>query len=552
MQHVLCAGAVYGIGEEIFVDAFKACWEGSPAPMPLLASNGENVLPTVHADDLVEMIARLLSADVCPLVAEQTRHMLAIDNGRNTLQQLLSSVSAEMSSGEVITLSEDETLLLSNNDIVAIHQVMEPAAADVLMKGKWTCREGLVANISKVVEQFKKAHHLSPCRMVVHGPPLSGKTRLVDELSSYYGIPVVDIQAAIAEAAQMPEEQRLMPEWAELMTEGEEGEKAFTDIKEVPLEVLQSVVQWKLSDRQYVCRGWILDSFPDTKSYATAIFAVPPPEVPEGEDPPEVEEGTPPELDQRFCPTNVVWLECDEEQAMKRFEALEDVDRKGPYADEETFREALAAYNTLQDGAAGEAGGKPAKGAAPTEPEASARVFFEQAAQEGLLLCTQPGTWPDTSQAIREAVGPPKNFKGPGHLLSDDWVEPVEEVIVDNPLPVPPKIAAIRKRNSEKEANKATEEEVAENRALFEGATPLREHLLQVAMPAVTESLVLACEEQPADPIDFVRKFLFDYEERDNRAKVAKSREIKAKAKADVAKAKADQEKAKRDTKAKK
>ena len=54
--------------------------------------------------------------------------------------------------------------------------------------------------------------------------------------------------------------------------------------------------------------------------------------------------------------------------------------------------------------------------------------------------------------------------------------------------------------------------QIAENRALYEGATPLREHLLDVAMPAVTEALVLACEEQPKDPIAFVCKFLFDYE----------------------------------------
>lgn len=126
------------------------------------------------------------------------------------------------------------------------------------------------------------------------------------------------------------------------------------------------------------------------------------------------------------------------------------------------------------------------------------------------------------------------------------------QVIIDEPLQVPPQIAAIRQRKADKTANKAKDDEIAENQTLFEGAAPLRQHLLEVAMPAVTEALVLTCEEQPGDPIDFIQKFLFDYEERDNRARVAKSREVKAKAKADIAKDKAEQARLKREGKAKK
>lgn len=252
-----------------------------------------------------------------------------------------------------------------------------------------------------------------------------------------------------------------------------------------------------------------------------------------------------------FRPSKVIWLECADEELTKRFEALEEADRTGSYADEEAFQAKLAEYQALQEGAAPETTGKPAKGAVATEPDKSARELFEKAAPE-VVMKTEPGAWPDTSKAIREAIGQPQNFHGPGHLLSDDWVEPVEEVIIDEPLAVPPKIAAIRKLKAEKEGNKSRDDEIKENQTLFDGAAPLRQHLLEVAMPAVTEALVLACEEQPADAIEFVQKFLFEYEERENRAKVAQARELKAKAKADIAKEKAEQEKAKREGKAKK
>jgi len=549
-SHVLCAGALYGLGEELFYDAFKECWEGAAAPMPLLPSEGANVLPTVHVDDLVSMVGRLLLPTTCPLVAEQTRHMLAVDNGRNSLIDILGKMSQHMSTGEVVTLSEDDTLLLSNNDFLAIHQVMEPAAADILMDGHWKSREGLVANIDSVVEQFKAAQGLAQCRLIVNGPPLSGKTRLAEELSSYYSVPVIDVQEAIKEAAGMPEESWASPEWGQLIT-GEEEERKVLDVKDVPPEALRSVLHWKLGLQEYACRGWVLDNFPLTNTQAKAVFAVPPPEVPDGEDPPEVDPEAVPVLEAGFCPTNVISLECDDEAITTRWESIEEGERSPEYADEETFQATLAAYRALEAGEAAEPTGKPAKGAAPIEVDMLAARLWEKALPEGAFLSMAPGSWPDTSQAMREAIGAPTNFLGPGHLLSDDWVEPVEEVIVETPLPVPPRIAEIRKQKADELADKSSQDEIAENRALYEGATPLREHLLDVAMPAVTEALVLACEEQPKDPIAFVCKFLFDYEERDNRTKVAKSREIKAKAKADIVKKKEEEDKAKREGKQK-
>lgn len=408
------------------MDAFKACWEGKPAPMPLLPSNGENVLPTIHSSDLVTMVTRLLTPEICPTVAAQTRHMLAVDNGRSTLQQLLRTVSQTMSSGEVEVLSEDDTLLLSN-DFLAIHQCMEPAAADILMKGHWSCRSGMVAEVDMLVSQFKSAHGLVPCRLIVNGPPLCGKTRLTQELASYYSVPIIDIQQAVVEASAVPEEARPMEEWGALASENEEGERTVVALADVPPEVLPSVVQWKLRQKEYSCRGWILDAFPTNKTVATAIFAVPPPDVTEGEEPPPEEDPPkPPELHTEIAPSNVIWMECDDDALVARFVKLEDAERREGYTDdEETFRAAIASYRTMEGGEPEDTGGK--KGA-PAEVEASARELFQEASPDGMVVTQPVGLWPDTSAGVREHLGAPMNFAGPGHLLSDDWVEPVEEV----------------------------------------------------------------------------------------------------------------------------
>lgn len=534
--HVLSAGVLYGLGEDHFYDAFKASWEGKPVPMPLLPSNGENILPTIHIDDLVMGVTRLLDPETCGAVSSASRHMLAVDHGKSSVRAMLEAVSMEMSHGEVQTLSEDETLLLKNNDFFSIHQVMEPAALDLLLDGHWRYQGGLIANIKALTEEFKTKHNLPPQRLIVTGPPLSGKTRLVSELSSYYGLPVLDestIQAAFLEAASLPEEEYKHPEWGSLAPPESEEEGATRRPIEVSAvsdpELLGSLVRWKLSSKEYGCSGWILDHFPLTKSQADAIFLKPPPTLPEGEEPPAEE--PPKELEPAFAPNKVFWLEADDDYLNARRAALEPSQQVEGYTDDEAaFQGKVSEYRASQEG-----------------EDSSRKLFESETMGEGVFMELAPGSWPDTSVEAREALGPPKNFSGPGHLLSDDWVAPMEENVVDEPLPVPPAIAAIRGEKAEKLANKARDAEIAENQSLYEDAMPLREHLLKVAMPAVTEALVLTCEEQPADPIDFVQRFLFDYEERENRNTVAKAREVKAAAAAKKAAAEAEAARAERE-----
>jgi len=532
--HVLVAGALYGLGEEnMFYDAFQACWEGKPAPMPMLGSEGENVLPMIHVEDLACGVARLLHEDTCPQVSQVCRHMLAVDHGKSSVRQLLASVSDAMSTGQVQTLSEDETLLLENNDFFSIHSSMEPAAFDVLLTGHWQCKQGFVENMPALVDQFKQHHGLAASRVVVYGPPLSGKTRCVAELASYYGLPLVDLQAAFAEAAALPEEQWLVPEWGTLVT-GEEGEvKTPVAVADVAPELLKSVAQWKLGQKQYACSGWILDAFPATKPQAEALFVKPPPVVPEGEEPPEVDPEAPPDMQTGVLPTRVICLTAEQEELTKRFQELPDEERVEGYTgkeDEEGYLTKVAEWRAAQE-----------------DPEGAPTAFLKANLAEGVVVEHPIGEWPDTTAGVREALGAPPNFAGPGHLLSDDYVPPVVDVPVDKPLPVPSKIAALRGEKANTAANMATEAEIAENQQLYQECMPLREHLLEVAMPAVTEALVLCCEEQPGDSVDFVQKFLFDYEERENRANVSKARETKARETKAKAEEKAAKEKAERE-----
>ncbi len=45
----------------------------------------------------------------------------------------------------------------------------------------WLCKDGLVANIGKVAQEFCDVNDLRPIKIYVNGPPLSGKTTLAKE-----------------------------------------------------------------------------------------------------------------------------------------------------------------------------------------------------------------------------------------------------------------------------------------------------------------------------------------------------------------------------------
>lgn len=55
--YVVCAGIVYGNGEETLFPMFKRAWTGSELPV---VGEGNNLLPMVHAADLATTIKRVI------------------------------------------------------------------------------------------------------------------------------------------------------------------------------------------------------------------------------------------------------------------------------------------------------------------------------------------------------------------------------------------------------------------------------------------------------------------------------------------------------------
>jgi len=452
-----------------------------------------------------------------------------------------------MGTGEVAVMSEDQTLLLSNSEIFSINLRMEPAAVDVLLNRKWRCRDGPISNLNRLIEEFITLKGVRSMRILIGGAPCSGKTRLANELSSYYDVPVIDFDGTVVEAIECGGNE----EWGALATAGEGNTKMYPAWKDITPDQQIEMLKWKMETNSSRYRGWIIDDWPPTTSLAEQLFtkAVKGAEV--------VPDAPLPELVDHLAPTKILIIDAEDDVLKERWAKLDKMALGHAYQTEESYLAAITTWRELQAGKVPEpvAPAKGAKGAPPPVAvvEIAWRDLFDKLVPERIVVCG-PGEWPDTSHTVRQLFGEPTNFAGPGYLISSDWVPPVDVVVVDEPSEVPPQIAEVRRRKAQAMSKEALAvgDEMKENQTLYDQAAPLRHHLLKTVMPAVTESIVLVCEDQPDDPVDFIRKFLYTFEERENNTGIARQREMLAKEKEKRENVKAAQEKAQRESGGKK
>lgn len=56
--------------------------------------------------------------------------------------------------------------------------------------------------VDVVIEEYKAARNLRPVKIIVLGPPASGKTRVARYLADYYGIHYVHVKTLISDTIQ--------------------------------------------------------------------------------------------------------------------------------------------------------------------------------------------------------------------------------------------------------------------------------------------------------------------------------------------------------------
>jgi adenylate kinase len=192
--YVLASGIMYGSGESIFESHFKKAWLQKPSSLPYLG-RGKNFVPTIHVKDLARMVKKV--AETKP----EKSYIFAIDNTRKpTQKRLISAISNGIGTGllESVDYPDPEHLIKHHPKKTPLHLMDSDWRIPLMLNLKikpsslfvgtgdeegagepdfnWHCKAGLASNIQLVKDEFCKKRGLKPVKILITGPPGSGKS----------------------------------------------------------------------------------------------------------------------------------------------------------------------------------------------------------------------------------------------------------------------------------------------------------------------------------------------------------------------------------------
>ncbi|KAF8073252.1 Ak7 [Scenedesmus sp. PABB004] len=263
--YVVLPGVLYGSGED---DAqlhglFRAAWEGGAAPLRV-AGCGANRVPTCCVADL---------AAFCAAVAEQrppSPYLLACDDEAPTQAALVRAVAAALGGrrveaagaggpGALLAAPPHGALLLLDLPLAPSHGAL-PRPWEV----ERVCPRGLLGHLPQVLAELVAARRLAPLRLVLRGPPASGKSRLAARLAARYGLVHVDAAAILAELPRADGDTQK----AAAAQLGREGRLS------APL-MARLAQQCLARDPAAALQGWVLDGWLRSLAAARAFAAQP-------------------------------------------------------------------------------------------------------------------------------------------------------------------------------------------------------------------------------------------------------------------------------------
>jgi len=490
-SHVVAAGLTYGEEEDLFHSLFKTAWSNGDLPL-LTMNDGSNVLPTIHVKDLCSAVAKLLEIDSVP-------YLLALDSPANeetpqTLAAVVSALSAELGTGTVLEKPARDALLLMPD--YEFFQIGAPIgetpglklAAEAIngLGIEWHAQEGLLASMSKVVQEYRESRGLLPLRVLVHGNDELTKSDLAKALAEEYKLPYVLAAAALEEAANKGDE---------LAAEVQAAQAASAVTDELTAKVL-SVALTSTTCRN---QGYVLQGFPTTLAQASLIFggkkAV---EGEEGEEPPaeEAEEGAEVPALVAAAPEFLVTLEADETVIKEKLLAQAE-----PAMTEEELAQMLASYaETNQE---------------DSQTTVLALPALAEVEQLGPLEVKMNTSVSSLLSKARVYLGQPRNY-GPTEeelaakkALEDAEAKRKADAEAAAAADREAAEAAERKRREEHEAKRAAGVKQQEAELLEVRSIPLRNYLMANVIPTLTEGLIEVCKLKPEDPVDHLAEYLF-------------------------------------------
>lgn len=523
--HVVCAGILYGNGEETFNDVFKAAWLTQPT-QPIIRNErcgellpGTNYIPCVHVRDVARLV-RVVAAN-----SQLDPYLIAVDKSRLTQAEIMQGIVNQISDGrEVAVKAKDaNTAQTDFQQVMALDLILQPSAPMRSKEFDWWCKKGLVANMEKVADEFCRWRNLRPVKTVVLGPPGSGSERfcsLVAEQYLHEDPPHLTFEKILDKELQAGTEAaaRLQRKVNKLRKGGK-----------LKLKIRTKLVRKALTSNVCRYRGYVLEGYPSTYEEAEALFTErvygedeeppaeeeeeegededeeveDPPAPPPPEDEEEEDEAEKPKtkLSDTVSPEFVVVLNSSDDRCKQRI-----FSGATKFAgDEDLFVSRSKEYhaaNLVQDGSA-----------------CTADFFAETAGVKALQIDVDNQTEEEVFQVIRVYMESKGQFFN--YLRSEESVVREQQDTLEKKVKSEDELAknqeqqlhaqeeALREQRAAGEAERRTVIAEGEAALLQSEALPLQQYLTANVVPTLTEGLGEVCKVMPDDPIEYLAQYLF-------------------------------------------
>ncbi|XP_034756516.1 adenylate kinase 7a [Etheostoma cragini] len=496
--YVVGSGVQYGKGENLFHYFFKVAWLMQSPKVPLFGQ-GKNYIPMIHVYDLGGVIQNIIE------LKPKSKYVLAVDDSKNTLEDIVKMISATLGPGEIDKLYEQDAISMKalkpeELEYLNINLRLDAFIIKDSFSLRWKSEAGMVENMASIVEEYKDTRQLLPIRVCLIGPPAVGKTTVAEKICSHYQIHHIKIREVIEEKiAQLvgivnegnPE--NVSKEKVEAARKELELFNTRSEMNEGRLDdhLVFDLLQKKLNSKSCTNHGFVLDGFIRTYEQAKLIFS---------DEDMDNQDLMPkkPLYNKNITPEHVFVLNATDDFLMNRALGLPQSVAEEMHYTQEEFVPRLTSYRQLS-----------------TAEETLLDYFNElEIHPEHIEVTTEDSEYTDVIKKITEIVGIPKNYG----LSPEEQEEEDRKKEEEWKQKVAAEAAEKKRRNEAALAEMATQyEEWQKNLSevkrqecdLLEAhALPLRNYLMKNVMPSLTEAMLECSKIKPEDPVDFLAEHL--------------------------------------------
>ena len=523
--YIVCPGFIYGCGEDLFYDYFKMCWLEIPGKLPIIGK-GKNTIPTIHIKDLVSLIRRVIETK------PKNKYIFAVDHTKNRqLGNIIKKLSKGVGNGLVENL--DPNVPENINKIphyaeLSIDIKVKPSKifnderkddeedeAFEKRKFQWHCEFGIPENTEKLRKEFNEYRGMHNLKVLITGPPGSGKTYISEKLSKFFNIPHFKINDIIEWGKTFTDElgEEIKTKIEEITNNVKEAEENYmkrpnkkktdapldtSQMKKLPDEIVIKILRRKLM--QNICRnrGYILDGYPKGYKNAFNLFNEDTDEAKTPDDPTKYK------ILEEIMPNIVIRIDnCSDDFIIKRMKLLNDIN-DDPEEISRRLHRRLKTYKELNESKKG---------------EPSITNFFKENKVDILGINGQlsENKIIEECKTFLEKNGKIINYqtfdnvfeveeKKKVNIKMDEHKEGREKELMENEYYYIEKSEVKKKYNE----GKSSELEKQEKDLLEKKSEVLRRYLAENVIPVLSKGILYVCKKLPEDPVDELAYYLFD------------------------------------------